>query len=293
MTIVTEKRNEATFDIDLMDSYQIAQAINKEDQKVAEAVQKQLEPIGKAIELIAQSFSNGGRLGYFGAGTSGRIGVLDASECVPTFGVEETMVKGYIAGGDRVLRYSVENAEDEGNLGEADLADFNPTNKDVVVGVSASGNPKYVLCVLEAAKKAGASTIGITSNPEAALNKFCDIVICVVVGPEALRGSSRMKAGTAQKMVLNMLSTGAMIRIGKAYHNYMIDVKISNKKLYERGCRFVSEICHIDMKEAEHYLNESGNKVKTACVMKIKNCTKSEAEKLLFDAGGILRKVIG
>jgi len=292
MTIITEQRNPNTIDIDLMSSVEIARTINKEDQKVAFAVEKELTLIGQGIDLIANAFLKGGRVAYFGAGTSGRIGILDASECVPTFSVDENMVQAYIAGGNKALRYSIENAEDSAELALKDLENFVPTNKDVVVGISASGNPEYVLTALREARGKGAKTIGITSNPEALFAKFCDVLICVHVGQEALTGSSRMKSGTAQKMILNMLSTGAMIKIGKTYQNYMIDVKISNEKLYERGCRFISEICNVDAQEASKLLNESGLSVKTACVMKLKKCTCQEAQKMLSSVNGVLRKVI-
>ncbi len=293
MTIITEQRNPDTINIDLMSPIEIARAINREDQKVAIAVEKVLANIAQGIDLMANAFLNGGRVAYFGAGTSGRIGVLDASEWVPTFSADKDMVKAYIAGGDKVLRYSVENAEDSAEFALKDLEDFEPTNKDVVVGISASGNPQYVITALKEAQKNGAKTIGITSNPQADFAPFCDVVICVVVGQEAITGSSRMKSGTAQKMVLNMLSTGAMIRIGKTYQNYMIDVKVSNEKLYKRGLRFICEICDVDETEAEKLLNESGKSVKTACVMKLKNCTKTKAEKMLASVHGVLRKVIG
>lgn len=293
MTILTEENNHRTQDIDLKNGYEIAKLINFEDQKVADAIQKELKKVGEAIDLIAESFFAGGRLAYFGAGTSGRIGVLDASECVPTFGVEAELVKAYIAGGDRALRYSVENAEDDAMLGLKDLEDFAPQKNDVVVGVSASGNPKYVLAVLEKAQKAGVHTIALSSNVEAKMKAFADIFICPVVGPEVIAGSSRMKAGTAQKMVLNMLSTGAMIKIGKTYHNYMVDLKISNNKLFERGCRLVREICGISQDEAENILKRAGNRVKTACVMKLKNYTREAAEEELSNVGGVLRKIIG
>ncbi len=289
---LTERRNPLTTDIDLMDSYQIAQAINNEDKKVALAIEKVLPQIGKAIELIAQAFANGGRLAYFGAGTSGRLGVLDASECWPTFGVETGMVCGFIAGGDRALRFSIENSEDSAELALADLKTFAPTPRDIVVGISASGNPRYVLTILEKAQQLGCQTIGISSNPEAKLQKYSDIFINPVVGEEAITGSSRMKSGTAQKMVLNMLSTGSMIRIGKTYQNYMIDVRMVNEKLIDRGCRFVSEIAQISYEQAQKYLELSGMNVKTACVMAIKQCAKADAEQLLQQAGGILRKVI-
>lgn len=289
---LTERRNPATKDIDLMDSYTIAQTINNEDKKVALAIEKTLPQIGEAIETIAKAFQKGGRLAYFGAGTSGRLGVLDASECWPTFGVEHGMVCGYIAGGDRALRFSIENSEDSADLGIQDLQNFAPTPNDIIVGISANGGPRYVLTVLEQAKKIGCTTIGISSNPEAKLQQFSDIFINPVVGEEAITGSSRMKSGTAQKMILNMLTTGAMIRIGKTYENYMIDVRMVNEKLIDRGCRFVSEIAKIPYEEAQKYIELSGKKVKIACVMAIKNCSKEDAEKLLEANNGILRKVI-
>lgn len=289
---LTEKSNPATTDIDLMDSFHIAQAINNEDKKVALAIEKVLPEIGRAIEMIAEAFQKGGRLAYFGAGTSGRLGVLDASECWPTFGVEHGMVWGFIAGGDKALRLSVEAAEDSSEFGLSDLSAFAPTPNDVIVGISAGGNPQYVLAILEGAKKAGCRTIGISSNPEAKLKPLCDIFINPIVGEEVLTGSSRLKSGTAQKMILNMLSTGAMIRIGKTYKNYMIDVRMVNEKLLDRGCRFVSEIAKISYDEAQKYIEQSGKNVKTACVMAIKKCSKTEAEQQLASAKGILRKVI-
>ena len=289
---LTERRNPETVNIDLMDSFQIAQTLNNEDKKVALAIEKVLPQIGEAIELIAQSFLKGGRLAYFGAGTSGRLGVLDASECWPTFGVEHGMVNGFIAGGDRALRFSIENSEDNPDFGLQDLQTFNPSPDDIVVGISANGGPRYVLAVLEQAQKLGCKTIGISSNPEAKLQSFSDIFINPVVGEEPITGSSRMKSGTAQKMILNMLSTGAMIRIGKTYKNYMIDVRMVNQKLVDRGIRIVSEIAGIPYEEAQKYIEASGHKVKTACIMAMKNRSKSEAETLLNDHNGILRKAL-
>ena len=289
---LTERRNPQTIDIDLMDSYHIAKTLNNEDKKVALAIEKQLAPIGKAIELIADSFLKDGRLAYFGAGTSGRLGVLDASECWPTFGVEHGMVRGYIAGGDRALRFSIENSEDSAEFGLQDLNDFNPSKQDIIVGISAGGGPKYVLTILQEAQKRGIKTIGISSNPKAELRYFSDIFISPVVGEEAITGSSRMKSGTAQKMILNMLSTGAMIRIGKIYKNYMIDVRAMNAKLVDRAQRIISEIAGIPPEEAKRYFQKSGEKVRLACVMAIKKCTRTEAEELLKKSRGILRKVI-
>ncbi len=290
--ILTERSNPDTVNIDLMTPYEIAKAINNEDKKVALAVETQLEPIGKAINAAAESFLSGGRLAYFGAGTSGRLGVLDASECPPTFGAPHGMVTGFIAGGEKALLTAVENAEDNEELARQDMATFNPQKNDVVVGISASGNPCYVLKVLQIARRKGCTTVAITSNPQAKIKEFADIFICPQVGQEAITGSSRMKSGTAQKLVLNMISSGAMIRIGKTYKNYMIDVQIMNEKLHNRGCRIVAEICNISMTEAEQLLREAQNSVKAACVMKHKNCTLSEAQELLRQAGGVLRKVI-
>lgn len=290
--ILTEKRNPDTTNIDIMDAGEIARTLNNEDKKVALAVEKCLSEIAESIELIAQSFLKGGRLAYFGAGTSGRLGVLDASECWPTFGVEHGMVNGFIAGGDEALRFSIENSEDSAELGLEDLNKFNPDENDVVVGISASGAPRYVLAVLEEAQKRGCKTIGISSNPQAVLQKYSDIFINPIVGEEPVTGSSRMKSGTAQKMILNMLSTGAMIRIGKTYENFMIDVRMVNEKLIDRGTRIVAEIAKVSYDEAVNFIKESDNNVKTACVMAIKNCSKTEAQQMLKANGGILRKVI-
>lgn len=290
---LTEQRNPDTINIDLMDGLGIAKTLNNEDKKVALAIEKILPQIGEAIELIAASFLKGGRLAYFGAGTSGRLGVLDASECWPTFGVEHGMVCGFIAGGDRALRFSVENSEDNPDFGLQDLASFNPAPNDVIVGISANGGPRYILTVLEKAQASGCKTIGISSNPEAKLQAYSDIFINPIVGEEPITGSSRMKSGTAQKMILNMLSTGAMIRIGKTYENYMIDVRMLNEKLIDRGCRIVSEITKIPYEEAQKYIAASDSQVKTACVMAAKKIDKAAAEQLLAQKQGILRLVIG
>ena len=289
---LTETSNPATENIDLMDSLSIAQTINKEDQKVALAIEKTLPQIAQAIEIIAQSFLQGGRLGYFGAGTSGRLGVLDASECWPTFGVSHDMVQGFIAGGDQALRYSIENAEDSAELGLEDIIHFAPSSKDIIVGISANGNAAYVKAVLEQAQKLGCTTIGISSNTDAEIKEVSDIFINPIVGEEAITGSSRMKSGTAQKMILNMLTTGAMIRIGKTYQNYMIDMRLLNKKLYNRGCRFVAEIAHISQAEAKKYIEESKHEVKTACIMAAKKVSYEEAHRLLEQNEGILRKIL-
>ena len=288
---LTEMRNQDTIDIDLMNTQKIVKALNNEDKKVAIAVEKAMPEICLAVDAIANSIADGGRVAYFGAGTSGRIGVLDASECPPTFGVNNELIKGYIAGGDKALRDAIENSEDSEELGLADLKDFNPSPKDIIIGISAFGAPKYVLAVLSKAQELGCITVGISSNPEAKLQEYCTIFINTIVGPEAITGSSRLKSGTAQKMVLNILSTGAMIKIGKVYQNYMVDLKISNAKLLTRGIRIVTEIAQVSPEKAATLLKEVNN-VKIACVMGMKNCSCENAKTMLKSAKGILRKVI-
>lgn len=290
--ILTEKSNKNSANIDLMSSLDILKVINNEDMKVAQAVNEALPDIANAVDLIEDAFMNNGRLAYFGAGTSGRLGVLDASECWPTYSASSDMVTGFIAGGDYALRNPVEGAEDSVEEAIYDINVFNPDKNDVVVGISASGNPRYVLTVLEEARKRGAKTVGITSNPEAKLKEFSDVCIVTAVGPEVVTGSSRMKSGTAQKMVLNMLTTASMIRIGKTYSNYMIDLRLSNEKLVDRANRIISAICEISVAKAEEYRIKADNNVKVACVMCKKQCSKEQAEQLLKDKNGILRKVI-
>ena len=290
--ILTEQGNPATRRIDLMGTDEIVAAISHEDMKVARAVKKALPEIARAVDLIAGAFFKGGRLAYFGAGTSGRLGVLYAAECMPTFSVPDTMVQAFIAGGNAALRHAVENAEDSRKKALADINAFSPLPDDVVVGISASGNPAYVLTVLEEARCRGANTVGITCNPEAKLKPLCDVCITAPVGPEVIAGSSRMKAGTAQKMILNMLSTASMIKIGKTYGNYMIDVTPACAKLIDRGNRIIAAICKISVAKAEEYRIKAGNNVKTACVMCKRQCSREQAEQLLKQHNGILRKVI-
>lgn len=292
MLSITERPNPETVDIDLKNGLEIAKLINNEDKKIVEAVSKVLPQIGQAIDKIADSLRRGGRMAYFGSGTSGRLGILDASEMQPTYGISPEMIQAYISGGEKAIRQAVENAEDNAGLAVADMQRFNPQKGDVVVAISASGNPQYGLTVLEQAQKVGCLTIAITSNPEAKFKEFADIFINPILGAEAVTGSSRMKSGTAQKMILNMLSTGAMIKLGKTYHNYMIDLEITNQKLQQRAVRFVREICGVDEKTAAEFLAKVKN-VKTACVMIKQNCTEEQAEKILAENGGVLRKVIG
>ena len=294
MTVIelTEKSNPASSEIDLLSPLEIARIINREDQKVAYAVEKVLDSVAQGIDLIAKAFAQGGRLAYFGAGTSGRLGILDASEMPPTFGVGKNMVQAFIAGGEDAVRNAVENAEDNEEFALADLTKFCPQPQDVIVGISAGGNPAYVATALRQARALGLKAIAISSTPQAEIAQYADVFINPQVGPEVITGSSRMKSGTAQKMILNMLTTGAMIRLGKTYKNYMIDLQVSNAKLHKRACRFVSEIAGTTPEQAATFLQKSDNSVKTACVMAAKNCSKDEAEKLLAGNGGILRKII-
>ena len=289
--IITEKSNPNTINIDCASSLEIAQMINNEDLKVAKKINENLEPIAKAIDIISENFLNGGRLFYFGAGTSGRLGVLDASECPPTFSSEPDMVQGIIAGGDKALRYAIEGAEDSIELAKEDFAKIKATKNDTIVSISASGNANYVIEILKLAKEVGAKTIAVTCNSNAKMSEFADVVICIETGAEAITGSTRMKAGTAQKMVLNMLTTGAMVKIGKVYKNLMIDVKPTNIKLKDRATRIVAEIAQVEKDIALKTLENNGYKVKEA-VLQIKyGITFEKAQELLKEHNGILRKV--
>lgn len=289
--IITEKTNPNTLNIDVASSLEIARMINEEDKKVAEKISENLTSIAKAIDIISENFLKGGRLLYFGAGTSGRLGVLDASECPPTFNSPNDMVQGVIAGGDRALRFAIEGAEDSCELARKDFEKLNITEKDTVVSISASGNANYVIEVLKLAKEKKSKTIALTCNPMANISKIADVVICIETGAEVITGSTRMKAGTAQKMVLNMLTTGAMIKIGKVYKNFMIDVKPTNIKLKDRAQRIVSEIANCSQDEAKAVLESNEYKVKEA-ILQIKYSISYEKAKTLLDKfNGVLGKV--
>jgi N-acetylmuramic acid 6-phosphate etherase len=288
--IITEYRNENTKDIDLLSTIDIVRKINEEDQIVAQSVEDETAHIAQAVDIIAKQFLLGGRLFYFGAGTSGRLGVLDASECPPTFGASPDMVQGIIAGGDSALRIPVEGAEDNYDMGVKDAQIL--TKNDVCVAISASGNPKYLLGVLAQAEKIGCKTIALTCNHKAAILEEVGLGICVEVGPEVIAGSSRMKAGTAQKMVLNMLTTGAMIKIGKTYENFMIDLMPTNEKLKDRAIRIVSEIANVSATTALKTLLECDWSVKTAILMLEGKLSKEEAKNLLRRNNGVLRKAL-
>lgn len=288
--IITEYRNENTKNIDLLSTIDIIRKINEEDQIVARAVEDESANIARAVDIIAKQFLVGGKLYYFGAGTSGRLGVLDASECPPTFGVTPDLVTGIIAGGDKALRLAVEGAEDNFELGIKDAQIL--AKDDVCVVISASGNPKYLLGVLSYAEKLGCKTVAITCNHKAAILDEVGLGICVEVGPEVIAGSSRMKAGTAQKMVLNMLTTGAMIKIGKTYENFMIDLMPTNEKLKDRAMRIVSEIAGVNSSTALKTLLESDWSVKTAILMLQCSLSKEEAKELLRKNCGVLRRAL-
>ena len=288
--IITEYRNENTKNIDLLPTIEIVKKMNEEDKLVALAVEEESENIAAAIDLIAKQFLKGGRLFYFGAGTSGRLGILDASECPPTFSVDPSMVQGIIAGGPKSFINAVEGAEDNFGYGKDDAKIL--TDKDVCVVISASGNPKYLLGVLEQADEAGAATIAVTCNSRGMIAQEAGHVICAEVGPEVIAGSSRLKAGTAQKMILNMLTTGAMIKIGKTYENFMIDLKAVNEKLKDRAIRIVSQIAEVTNSEALAALLKCNWEIKTAIVMIMMKTDVDNARLELKRHGGVLRKII-
>lgn len=288
--IITEYRNENTKDIDILPTIEMVKKMNDEDKLVALAVEEALPEIAQAIDLIAKQFLKGGRLFYFGAGTSGRLGILDASECPPTFSVNPDMVQGIIAGGDGAMRKSVEGAEDNFELGREDAKVL--TDKDVAVVISASGNPKYLMGVLDYAEEIGAKTIGVTCNSQGRVAEEAGLVICAEVGPEVIAGSSRLKAGTAQKMILNMLTTGSMIKIGKTYENFMIDLQAVNEKLKDRAIRIVAQIALVQHSDALSALLKCNWEIKTAIISIMMKIDADDARTELKKHGGVLRKII-
>ena len=287
--LTTEADNPASHDIDSLSAIEIVQLMNQQDAGIAAAVAKEIEPIARAVDVIAKRIRAGGRLIYLGAGTSGRLGVLDASECPPTFSTPPEMVVGLIAGGRDALTRAIEGAEDHPELGERDLAEAKLSEKDVVVGIATSGRTPYVIGGLKYAQRIGATTIGFSCNVDCDLQPHSQIMISPIVGPEVISGSTRMKAGTATKMVLNMLTTGAMVRLGKTYGNRMVDLRASNEKLARRSCRIVSELTGIDACEAETLLDQCNGEVKTAIVACLRAVHPDAARKLLADADGHLR----
>jgi N-acetylmuramic acid 6-phosphate etherase len=289
---ITEAPNPRTAGIDQLSSLEIVTLINEEDARVAAAVRQEMPQIAHAVDLIVARLERGGHLLYFGAGTSGRLGVLDASEIPPTYNALPTLVQGFIAGGDRALRHAVEAAEDDEAAGRRQVQEAGVNSTDVVVGITASGRSPWVLGVVAGARQLGAVTVGITCNPDSLLPRLVDIAIVPVVGPEVIAGSSRMKAGTAQKMVLNMLSTASMIRLGKVYGNLMVDVAATNAKLKRRAEHILEQAAGVTRGEATAVLHETGYRVKPALVMLLATVTATEAETLLAQAGGRVRAAL-
>ena len=288
-TLITEQRNPNSMHVDSLSALEIVQLMNEEDKQVPLAIEKCLPQIAQAVECIVAAFQQGGRLVYIGAGTSGRLGVLDASECPPTFGVSPEMVKGIIAGGERALRHPIEGAEDSKAQAVVDLQTIHFSSKDVLVGIAASGRTPYVIGALEYVKSLGSVTVSIASNPNSAMANIVDIAIDTVVGPEVLTGSSRLKSGTAQKLVLNMLTTASMILMGKCYQNLMVDVQASNEKLKARAIRIVMQATDCDKARAEETLKQADQNAKLAIMMILSGLDRAQAEALLEKHQGKLQ----
>jgi N-acetylmuramic acid 6-phosphate etherase len=288
----TEQQNQASTDLDTRSALEIARLINDEDKKVATAVERALPQIAKAIDAIAESLGSGGRLIYVGAGTSGRIAALDASECPPTFNTHPKTIQYMIAGGERALSRATEISEDSRTMGSRDMTRRKPGKNDVVVGVAASGRTPYTIAAVEYARKKSAKTIAVVGNPNSELGRAAEIEIVAEVGPEALSGSTRMKAGTAQKMVLNMLTTGAMARLGYIYGNLMVNVHTRNEKLVERALGIVEKAAGVDRPAAARALKAAGNSVAVALIMLKTGLTRQQAEKKLKAVKGNVRKAM-
>lgn len=292
MNISTEEINLDTKNIDLLETFDILKLINNEDKKIALAVESELIKISEAVDIIYTNFKKGGRLLYFGAGTSGRLGVLDASECPPTFGVADNMVIGTIAGGKDALIYAIEGAEDNEFFAISDYNKLNINSNDTVVCISASGNPKYLLKIAQLSKNNNVKVISVTSNKKAKLKDLSSVFISVNVGPEVISGSSRMKSGTAQKMILNMLSTASMIKLGKTYENLMVDLKPTNEKLKNRSLKIVMSVTNCSEEVASNHLKNNGYDVKLSIVEILMQVSTTEAISLLENNNNILRKTI-
>ncbi|RBM34595.1 N-acetylmuramic acid 6-phosphate etherase [Vibrio tarriae] len=290
--LVSEGRNPDTMDIDLLSSQEIVERLNQQDKQVPLAVEAVLPQIAQAVDKITAAFKQGGRLIYLGAGTSGRLGVLDASECPPTFGVSDQMVIGLIAGGKEAMFTAQEGAEDNAILGAHDLQQIDFSSKDVLVGIAASGRTPYVIGALEYANDLGATTIALSCNPDSPIAEIAQIAISPVVGPEALTGSTRLKSGTAQKLVLNMLTTASMIRLGKSYQNLMVDVRATNRKLIARAVRIVMQATDCQREEAEALLKESHNNAKLAILMHLTGMNYEQATAKLSQSDGFLRRAM-
>lgn len=288
---MTETRNQRSMSMDIMSVSELLKLMNDEDKTVAYSVEKVLPQIETAVKWVIETFNNGGRLVYIGAGTSGRLGVLDAVECPPTFGVSKEKVIGLISGGEKAFIEAKEGAEDSKELAVKELKEINLTGKDIVCAIAASGRTPYCIGGLEYAKSIGCKTFAIACNKNSKIGAEANLAIEVEVGPEVLTGSTRLKAGTAQKLILNMLSTASMTGIGKVYENLMVDLKITNLKLLERAKHNIVQITGCTFEEAEKVLKECNNNVKTAIVVILLNCSKDEAEHYLKEAKGFIRKI--
>ncbi|MDQ0246629.1 N-acetylmuramic acid 6-phosphate etherase [Bacillus fengqiuensis] len=290
--LTTESRNDQTMHIDTADTTEILRIMNEEDQKIALAVQQVLPDVGVAVKFAYESLKNGGRLIYIGAGTSGRLGVLDAVECPPTFSTDPDMVQGIMAGGEKAFVKAVEGAEDKEELGAQDLKDIHLTANDTVIGIAASGRTPYVTGALQYARSVGAKAVALSCNKNSLISQAADHSIEVVVGPEVLTGSTRLKAATAHKMILNMISTTTMIHLGKAYENLMVDVHVSNYKLKERAINIICKITGVPYEQAKETLETAHNEVKTAIVMLEADKGYDAAKELLEQANGYVRKAV-
>jgi len=290
--LISEGRNPETMDLDLLSTQALVECINKQDKQVPLAVEKTLPAVAHAVDEITSAFKKGGRLIYMGAGTSGRLGVLDASECPPTFGVKDDMVIGIIAGGPKAILKAVEGAEDSPQLAVDDLKKINFNRNDVLVGIAASGRTPYVIGALNYANSIAATTVALSCNPDSEIARLANIQISPVVGPEVLTGSTRMKSGSAQKLVLNMLTTASMVRLGKSYQNLMIDVKASNEKLVARALRIVIQATDCHEEEARVKLEQSNNNVKLAILMILTDLNLAQAKQKLIKKEGFLRLAI-
>jgi N-acetylmuramic acid 6-phosphate etherase len=291
--LLTEQPNPASASIDSLPTEDVLRVINAEDRKVPEAVEREIPAIARAVDAIAAALGAGGRLFYIGAGTSGRLGVLDASECPPTFSVPPGLVEGIIAGGEPALTRSAEDIEDDSGAGARDLVAHGFTVRDVLVGIAASGRTPYVLGAVAEARRLGAVTVGISCTPDSGLARAVAIPITPVAGPEVIAGSTRMKAGTAQKLVLNMLSTGAFIRLGHVYGNLMVNVQPTNEKLMDRAVRIVEQAAGVPRERADALVAEAGNSARVAIVMAKSGAGREEAERRLAAAGGSVREALG
>ena len=289
---MTETRNENTMDLDQMPVLDILKMMNQEDKGMVAAIEKELPKIEEAVKMAIHSFKNNGRLIYIGAGTSGRLGVLDAVECVPTFGSSPDMVQGIIAGGMKAIANAVEGAEDNTALGESDLKEINVTEKDTVIGIAASGRTPYVIGALQYANSQRANTVSISCNTKAEMSEYGQVAIELNTGSEVLTGSTRLKAGSAQKIVLNMISTTAMVGIGKVYQNLMVDLKPTNYKLEERSKRIIMEATNVDYDTANDYFEQANHHVKTAIVMILLQCPYEEAVERIAEGDGFVRNVL-